>query len=157
MPPVTIDRYNHAILEQRFAGEIAARFHLEGAAVQIRSSTLADLDQDGESDDLFGTALLQVGSRFKSFIYLLRDDGSARFLEDTGNALDAGAGLIRPMCTESRAWLCRYDFARARRTIREPRISLREFDASNTGLELVIHRPSGNLTVLNSLALFVSP
>ena len=157
MPPVTLDRYNHAQLESQFAERIASDARLENVAVRIASSRLADLDADGAADDLYGTARLQVGNRFKSFIYLLREDGAVRFLENSGASLDPESGLTSLMCTESRAWLCRPNLERATRSVATARIAMLEYDAATRGLELVIHHRSGNLTVLNSLALFASP
>lgn len=153
-PPSLVDRYDYSTLEPQFVTQIQSQSGLSDVGVRITSSALADLDQDGATDDLYGTALLQVGSQFKSFIFLLREDGAARFLENSGAALDASSGLRRLSCMESHSWLCHNTLERAETQIRAPRISMLEFDTSRAGLELVIHRSRGRLAIVNSLELF---
>lgn len=104
-PPLLLHRYDHARLANRFAAEIAEQYAISDVEVRILEERLTDLDNDGEQDDLAGTALLRVGRQFKSFIFLYRADGAARYLENNGNLLNPSTHLQSLMCMESRVWL----------------------------------------------------
>jgi len=157
-PPTLItDRYNYSRLETQFVDLIRPQAGGEEIALRITSSNFADLDNDGTSDDLFGTALLQLGSGVKSIIYLMREDGATRFLEASGEPLRPTEGFVSPLCFESHSWLCRNPLERAARQIHSPRLSLLEFDSTRAGLEIVINLPQGRLAVLNSLEVFTNP
>jgi len=156
-PPTLVERYRYSQLQTRFADLIRPQAGGEEVGVQITSSGLADLDNDGASDDLFGTGLLQVGSQAKSFVFLLREDGVVRFLEASGERLRPRENLQSPNCFASRPWLCASVLERAAQQIRDPSVSMMEFDSARTGLELVIRLPQGRFAVVNSLELFANP
>lgn len=156
-PPAIVDRYNYTNLETHFADLIHAQSGVEVAGVRITSSGLADLDNDGATDDLYGTALLQVGVRFKPFVFLLREDGAACFFEPSGQRLRPAEEGERMMCMESRSWLCQDTLDRAEVHFSTPRISMVEFDRARAGLELVFHLGRGRLAVVNSLEAFARP
>lgn len=153
-PPTFIGRYQTTALQNQFTANLRELTGNEDLDVGILSARLADLDNDGAADDLYGTALLRVGSRFKSFAFAMREDGASRFMENNGENLDISRDLRRLSCMESRPWLCPATLERATRQIRGARVSALQFDTSRAGLELVFHLSGGRLGVVNSLELF---
>ena len=155
-PPRPITRYNRSTLQAEFAQLIESESGQDNVEVLITSTALADVDHDGSQDDLFGAGLVQVGSRFKSFVFMRRDDGAARFFDSSGARLDLSSDMRMVHCFESRAWLCRPAMERALRQISRPRVSMLDYDASRSGLELLIHQSEGRFVVLNSLEVFAA-
>ena len=162
-PPPLTERYRHSRLQETFAEEIRERYGLDNAVVAITASTLTDLDNDGESDDLAGTGILQMPptgitgfTEFKGFVFLLRESGESRFLDPDGTSFDPHADTRRFPCFASRAWLCDSPMDRARRAIRNPRITVREYDRATPGLELTIPRSGGLWAIVNSLQAFLN-
>lgn len=155
-PPRLTERYRHSRLQETFAQQFRERYGLEDTEVAITASTLADLDNDGESDDLAGTGLIEVGSRYKSFVFILLESGESRFLNTDGTRFDPSTDLRMVHCMESRPWHCGDPMVRARRAIRNPRISIREYDRATPGLELTIPRGGGLWAIVNSLEAFLN-
>ena len=155
-PPRPITRYARQALQAEFADTLRSQMGEGNLQVRITSSRLTDIDQDGSQDDLFGTGLIQIGQRIKSFVFLRRDDGATRFFESSGARLDAASGLRLVACMESRPWHCRPPMERARGQISRPRVSMLDYDASRRGLELIIHQNEGRFVVLNSLEVFAA-
>lgn len=154
-PPRLLDLYRYGRLQENFSRQIQEDFDLPDAQVVVTSSTLTDLDNDGEHDDLAGTALLQVGSRARGLIFLMREDGETRFLETDGNPFNPAAELRFIPCSESRPWHCPSTLDRARRYIRPARISIAEYDRELPGRELLIRRGGGLWAIVNSLEAFL--
>lgn len=147
-------KYKTSQVTDSFEKEIKKQFSVEGE-VAITSRLLTDLDNDGAYDDLAGTALLKVGRSFKSFIFLLREDGSMRFLEANGSAFSAKTGLNTLYCSD-KAIVCSQNetLSKAASRLGTPQFYVTEFDKDLSGLEIVIPLVSGEYSYLNSLEVF---
>lgn len=155
-PGTTDTRYNHASLESRFTEIIRQDYHLPEAEVGVIDSFITDLDNGGVSNDVAGTAILKRGGYFSSFIFLMRDDGSVRFLEDTGASFQPASDGSTLACY-SKPSACPATMERARGQIRGARFSVIEADTSQAGLEIVIPYGNGDRRIINSLRLFNAP
>jgi len=154
--PTRVNDYNYARLSALFAASIQKDYKLPDAQVKVTSGALTDLDNDGAYNDFAGNALLKVDGSFKSFIFLMRKDGSYRLLDNSGYPLDPNKGLATLTCS-SKPIACPNTFERAQSQIRGAYFSVFEFDKSQAGLEVVIPRGEGEYSILNSLAVFVKP
>jgi hypothetical protein len=155
--PRMLSQYRRDFLEAEFSNHIREQYELSDAQITLTSSRLADLDHDGEQDDLAGTALLRSDNRFKAVVFLRRADGETRFVETNGDVFDPRAGLRFFPCFESHPQHCADPLVRARRAIRPLRFELREFDRSLPGLELILEQGGGLRAIVNSLQIFLRP
>jgi hypothetical protein len=155
MEPTIVDRYFYNTLETTFKKEIENSYQVKVSEVGIISGQLADLDNDGAVNDLAGTAILKIGRSFKSFIFLMRDDGSIRFLENNGSPFKPKEGLSILSCS-NKPIACPDTMERARSQKQGAQFYLMEFDKKKPGLEIVIPRGDGVYSILNSLEVFLS-
>ncbi len=159
-PGTTESHYRHSALETRLTEVIENRYHASDVEVGIINSFLADLDNGGVSNDVAGSAILRRGSSFKSFIFLTRNDGSIRLLEDTGASFSADpeSGFRGLFCgSGGRANSCPPTMERARQQLHGVNFSVMEADAAQPGPEIVIPYGDGSFRIVNSLSLFNTP
>ncbi|MFO1519313.1 MAG: hypothetical protein U1F57_06600 [bacterium] len=156
MAPKVENKYDFGTIAESFRKQIEKTYNVSDTEVGILSGGLTDLNNDGAYDDFAGNALLKVGGRFKSFIYLLRTDGSMRFLENNGVSFDPNSGL-RTLSCNSKPIACPNTMDRARQQIGGASFSVMEYDKSKAGLEVVISLGSGSYSILNSLEVFTNP
>jgi len=147
------DRYEYSKVEALFQKQIESDYKVKDVEVGLVGTTLADLDNDGEADDLAGTAILKVGRSFKSFIFLLREDGSMRFLENNGGTFNPKEGRTILSCS-NKPIACPDTMERARRQINVASFSVMEYDKKRAGLEVVVNLEGGLKNILNSLEIF---
>ncbi|MCE9624728.1 MAG: hypothetical protein K8R69_04615 [Deltaproteobacteria bacterium] len=147
-----IDRYAYSKLESAFKAQIEKDFKVSDIEIGVTGGFLTDLDNDTEHDDFAGTAILKVGRSFKSFVFLMRDDGSARFLENNGAAFTT-EGRQTLFCS-SKPIACPDTMARAKQQIASANFSVMEFDKTKAGLEVIFPLVGGKYNVLNSLEIF---
>ncbi|HEX5037111.1 MAG TPA: hypothetical protein VFX30_08120 [bacterium] len=134
---------------------IARDYHVSDIHVDVSDSFRTDIDGDGVRSDTAGTALLRNGRRFKSFVFLMTESSSARFLEANGGRFDPSVGGSILSC-DSKPIACPDTFERARRQIHPARFRLADFDPAQTGLELSFAYDDGSHGILNALRLFSS-
>jgi len=152
--PTIVDRYEWSKLEAAFQTKIETDYKVKDVEVALTGSSLTDLDNDGAMNDLSGTAILKVGRSFKSFIFLLREDGSTKFLENNGTDFSPKKGAHVLTC-DNKPIACPDTMERAKRQIWSSSFSVMEFDKKKPGLEIVIPLVGGALAVLNSLEVFL--
>jgi hypothetical protein len=160
MPPVdepglTVTGRSDADLATSLRVTIERDYHVSGIQVGDVSSFMTQLDGDGVANDFAGSALFQNGRRFRSIIFLMREDGSTRFLEANGARFDPASGGSFLSC-DSKPVACPDSLERAARRIRRARFHMAEMDSTRPGLEVVIPYDDGRSGILNSLELFAS-
>ena len=149
-----LDRYEYSKLESAFKAQIEKDYKVEDVEIGLIGGNLTDLDNDGESDDFAGTAIFKLGRSFHSFVFLLREDGSARFLENNGTAFSTSAG--HTLSCSNKPIACPDTMARARQQINGANFSVMEYDKSKAGLEVIFPLVGGKYNILNSLEVFSS-
>lgn len=155
MGGVTVEKkYSYANLQSAFEKDIEKRFDVD-TEVKITSKMLTNLDNDGVSNDVAGTAVLKIGRRFKSFLFFMKDDGAIRFLESNGEAFAAKENLSTLYCSD-KAVVCSQNetIKNAASKLARPIFYMMEYDKKKSGLEIVIPYESGDYGILNSLELF---
>lgn len=162
MPPVgepglTVTGHSDADLAARLTSAIESTYRVSGIQVGNVSSFMTRLDDDGLTNDFAGSALFrsESGRRFKSFIFLMRDDGSLRLLEANGARFNPEAGGSLLTCG-SKPIACPDTMERAASQIRPARFHMAEVDPARAGLEVVIPYDDGRSGILNSLELFAA-
>ena len=147
-----LERYAYSKLESAFKAQIEKDYKVSDVEIGVTSGFLTDLDNDTEHDDFAGTAILKVGRSFKCFVFLLREDGSARFLENNGNAFTTSGGST--LSCSSKPIACPDTMARARQQIGSANFSVAEYDKNKAGLEVIFPLVGGKYNILNSLEIF---
>ncbi len=160
MPPVgepglTVTGRSDEDLATSLRTAIERDYGVSGIQVGDVSSFMTRLDGDGVANDFAGSALFQNGRRFRSIIFLMRDDGSTRFLEANGARFDPASGGSLLSCG-TKPHLCTDTLERAAPQIDSARFRMADVDTSRPGLEVVIPYDDGRSGILNSLELFAS-
>ncbi len=148
-----VDRYATSTLEAAINKAITDNYKVSDIEIGVTGGFLTDLDNDGASDDYAGTAIIKVGRSFKSFVFLTREDGAIRFLENNGAGFDPKNGL-RILSCSNKPIACPDTMERAKQQIASANFSVMEVDKSKDGLEVVFPLVGGKYNVLNSLEIF---
>jgi len=147
-------KYSYANLQNTFQKSIDKQYDVE-SEVKVTSRMLADLDNDGISNDVAGSAVLKIGRRFKSFLFFMKDDGAIRYLESNGEAFSAKENLSTLYCSDKPVVCWNNEtIEKAASKLATPTFYLMEWDKKQAGLEVVIPYRNGDYGILNSLALF---
>ena len=153
--PKIVRKYEHSRLEETFESYLKKTYSVSEPQVGIIRSFLTDLDNDGANNDIAGTAILKIGRSFKSFIYLMKNDGAIRFLESNGYGFDPDKGRSTLSCS-NKPIACPDTMERARQQIHGSAFSVFEYDKEQAGLEIVIPYKDGSYGILNSLSIFAN-
>jgi len=148
-----LERYEPSKLEPAIQKAITDNYKVSDVEVAVTGGFLADLDNDGAADDFAGTAIIKVGRSFKSFVFLAREDGALRFLENNGAGFDPKKNLHILWCS-NKPIACPDTMERAKQQISSANYSVMEVDKSKDGLEVVFPLVGGKYNILNSLEIF---
>ena len=156
--PIMIDRYSTHQVQTTLTQNIKDQFEIKNPEVRVSTSLLADLDHNGAVDDLVGTARLKVGRTFKSFVFLLREDGDVRLLENDLKPFSAKQDLKRPNCGRGRpgAQTCTTanEWRQALTDIPTAALQVIDFDPIKPGQEIVSQLGRGIFAYVNPIAAF---